>query len=107
MRTAKFAAVIVFLASAPIADATSVSPDPKQAPSGTYELEPRHTQIIFAIAHFGITNFYGRFDRASGSLHFDSVNPEKSSVSISIDTTSLDTQNDTLTKELQGAEIFD
>jgi polyisoprenoid-binding protein YceI len=99
------AAVAAVLAST--AAAQSVSTDPKQAPTGVYQLEPRHTQIQFAVTHFGITDYFGRFDKASGTLNFSPSSPEKSSVSISIDTTSLDTPSSALAKELQGSDIFD
>jgi polyisoprenoid-binding protein YceI len=87
--------------------AAQVSTDPRHAPTGAYRLEPRHTQIQFAIAHLGITDFLGRFDKASGTLNFNASDPAKSSVSITIDLTSLDTQNHELNTELQGPDIFD
>jgi polyisoprenoid-binding protein YceI len=89
------------------AHAISVATDPKQAPSGTYEIEPRHTQVVFAIAHFGLTDFYGRFDKVSGELNFDPADPTKSTTSIDIDTSSLDTPNAQLNSELQGTATFD
>ena len=89
------------------ASALSVSADPKNAPAGAYQLEPRHTQVLFAIPHFGITDYYGRFDKTSGSLNFNPSDPAASSVSVVIDTTSVDTMSQELTGELQGPTVFD
>jgi polyisoprenoid-binding protein YceI len=103
----RFAITILMLAVASTASAMSVSSDPRQAPTGVYQLDPRHVQVQFAITHFGISDFFGRFEKASGTLNFNAVDPAKSSVTISIDTKSLNTQNSALDDELQGAPIFD
>ena len=47
----------------------------RQAPTGRYAMETRHSQVLFAIAHQGITDYYGRFDKLSGTLAFDSAEP--------------------------------
>lgn len=101
--------ILVFLAACLIlpAGAQSVSTDAKQAPTGRYANDPGHTQILFSIFHAGTTNYYGRFDRATGTLNYDSPEPEKSSVSIQIDMTSLDVPSATLVTELKGPNVFD
>lgn len=99
------AASFVLLVVAGPAPALS-SADPKQAPTGSYSLETRHSQVLFAIPHLGITDYYGRFDKLSGSLNFNSGAPEKSSVSITIDMTSIDTPSRELMGELMGAGVF-
>lgn len=81
--------------------------DPKQAPTGVYALETRHSQVLFAIPHLGITEYYGRFDKLSGSLNFTAGEPEKSSVSVAIDMTSIDTPSRELMGELMGPNVFD
>jgi polyisoprenoid-binding protein YceI len=104
-RLAAVAAALTFVAQS--AYAVSVSPDPKQAPAGGYALEQRHTQVLFAIPHFGITNYYGRFDKISGTLNFNPNDPAASAVSVAIDTSSIDTTSQELTGELQGPNVFD
>jgi polyisoprenoid-binding protein YceI len=82
------------------------SSDPKLAPTGSYSLETRHSQVLFAIPHLGITDYYGRFDKLSGSLAFNSGAPEKSSVNITIDMTSIDVPSHELVGELMGTGVF-
>ncbi len=84
-----------------------VSTDPKQAPAGTYQMETRHTQVLFAIPHFGITDYYGRFEKVSGTLNFNPAAPEKSSVSVSIGTGSANVMSSELVGELIGPSVFD
>ncbi|HEY1709745.1 MAG TPA: YceI family protein [Rhizomicrobium sp.] len=83
-----------------------VSTDPSRAPSGAYTVEPRHTQVLFAIPHFGITDFYGRFEKISGTLNFNASAPEKSAVDVTIQMDSLNTPNATLNKELVATDVF-
>lgn len=86
--------------------AIASSGDPKQAPTGSYSLETRHSQVLFAIPHLGITDYYGRFDKLSGTLNYNSGAPEKSSVNISIDMSSIDMPSHELMGELMGAGVF-
>lgn len=106
MRFGALALTFTILAIAQSAHA-DVSTDPKRAPSGSYMLEPRHTQVLWAIPHYGITEFYGRFEKASGTLSFSAGSPEKSAVNVTIQMSSLSTQNGPLTTELIGNGVFD
>lgn len=84
-----------------------VSTDPKQAPAGAYQMETRHSQVLFAIPHFGITDYYGRFEKVSGTLNFNPGAPEKSAVSVSIDTASANVMSSELVGEMIGPSVFD
>ena len=83
------------------------SADPKKAPTGSYSMDPRHSLVVFAIPHLGITDYYGRFDRVTGSLSFNAGAPEKSSVNVTIDMTTIDTPSKELIGELSGGSVFD
>ena len=100
--------VLASLALLAIAGAAQAAPsaDAKKAPTGSYSMDPRHSLIVFAIPHLGITDYYGRFDHVTGSLSFNSGAPEKSSVSVTIDMTSLDVPSKELVSELSGTGVF-
>ncbi|HVU20576.1 MAG TPA: YceI family protein [Rhizomicrobium sp.] len=83
------------------------SDDPKKAPTGSYSLDPRHSQVQFAIPHLGITDYHGRFDRVTGNLSYNAGAPEKSSVSVTIDMTTVDVPSKELVGELSGPNVFD
>ena len=100
-------AVVAFATTFLPTRAQSVSTDAKQAPTGRYAVEKGHTQVLFSIFHQGTTNYYGRFDKASGTLNYDAPQPEKSAVTITIDMSSIDTPSSTLNAELAGASTFD
>jgi polyisoprenoid-binding protein YceI len=61
------------------------------APKGAYQLDEQHTQIIFGIKHEGISTFYGRLGKVSGTVNFDQAKPENSVLNVSVDTTTIDT----------------
>ena len=107
MRRLALTACLSVAALAGLANAAGVSTDPKQAPAGTYQMETRHTQVVFAIPHLGLTDYYGRFEKVSGTLNFNPTAPEKSSVSVTIDTSSANVMSSELVGEIVGPSVFD
>jgi polyisoprenoid-binding protein YceI len=99
-------AVLLVAAVSSAASAADVSKDTARAPYGAYKLEPEHSLVIFAISHLGMTDYYGRFDRLSGTLNFDNNEPEKSAANITIDTTSVDTPSSRLNDTLKDPSVF-
>ncbi len=90
-----------------VANAAGISTDPRQAPAGTYQMETRHTQVLFAIPHLGLTDYYGRFEKVTGTLTFNPAAPEKSAVSVTIDTASANVMSSELMGEIVGPGVFD
>ncbi|MBO1324474.1 YceI family protein [Acetobacter sp. TBRC 12305] len=81
--------------------------DAAQAQSGTYDVEPAHTQITFSVLHLGFTNYSGVFSNVSGTLSLDTKNPATSRLSVSIPVASVQTTSARLTDELKGDQWFD
>lgn len=104
MRPAIAIVLVAALAGPALAQASS---DPKQAPTGAYAMEVRHSQLLFAIPHLGITDYHGRFDKLSGTLNYNSGDPAKSAVAVAVDMSSIDTPSRELIGELSGAHVFD
>jgi polyisoprenoid-binding protein YceI len=75
-------------------------------PAGDYTLDKAHASLIFRVNHLGFSNFTGRFVRYDAKLQFDPANLGASNVQVSIDPSSIETDNppaDFLTM-LAGAE---
>jgi polyisoprenoid-binding protein YceI len=72
-------------------------------PKGSYTIDPRHTQIIFGIRHMGLSTFYGRFAKETGTLTFDPAAPETAALNVEIDMTAIQTHVEELDKELSGS----
>jgi len=82
---------------------SSVSKDPAKAPSGTYQLDPRHTSIIARVGHAGGISFsMFRFGTASGTLNWNSADPAASQVNVTVDMTSIQTPVANFASELVG-----
>lgn len=100
------AALVVGLLAGNPASAQVVT-NAAQAQSGTYAVEPGHTQVGFSVLHFGFTNYLGVFSNVSGTLKLDAKNPASSKLSVSIPVASVQTTSAKLDDELKGDQWFD
>ncbi|HEY0238290.1 MAG TPA: YceI family protein [Friedmanniella sp.] len=62
--------------------------------SGTYTLDPAHTEIGFVARHAMVTKVRGSFGTFEGTGVVDASDFSRSTVSVSIDATSIDTRNE-------------
>ncbi|HSZ74224.1 MAG TPA: YceI family protein, partial [Rhizomicrobium sp.] len=74
--------------------------DTQNVPKGNYVLDPDHAQVIFTITHMGLSSFYGRLGKVTGTLAFDVAAPEQSTLDVQIDMTTIDTHVPKLDGEL-------
>lgn len=65
---------------------------PALAASQHYALDPGHTQVHFWWSHFGFSNPGASFNISKGTLVWDSSDPSKSSVAVTIPVSSVNTQ---------------
>jgi len=70
---------------------TEAPPVEVNAPSGEYALDPHHTTVTVRAQHFGLANYTLRFNTVSGTLNFNAENPAQSTITATVDVTSLDT----------------
>ncbi len=101
MRWKMFAILPVAVFAAGLSVAAPAAPP--TAEKGNYTIDPRHTQVLFGIKHMGLSTFYGRFSKASGTLSFDPATPETSALAVTIDMTAIDTHVSELDEELSGS----
>lgn len=62
-----------------------------KAPAGRYKLDPDHASLIFKIRHLGLADYAARFTRFDATLTLDPQDLAKSSVTATIDPTSVRT----------------
>ena len=72
-----------------------------------YEIDARHTQVLFTYSHFGLSNITGRFSDVTGTIAFDVANPAASSVNVTIPVDSVSTGVPKLDEHLQSPDFFD
>ncbi|MEE8393765.1 MAG: YceI family protein [Rhodospirillales bacterium] len=65
-----------------------------------------HFYAGFKISHLGLSNIHGRFNKISGEILFDSDNPEKSRINVTVDTSSVDTNLVKRDNHLRSPDFF-
>lgn len=75
--------------------------------TGTWEIDPTHTTIGFSVRHAMIAKVRGRFTDFGGTFTLDGADPANSSAELTVQMTSIDTQNDDRDNHLRSAEFFD
>lgn len=70
-------------------------------------MDAAHTDISFVVTRLLISKVHGNFDKFDGTLLYDESNVENSSVSLSIDATSIDTRNEKRDHHLNSPDFFD
>lgn len=73
----------------------------------TYKLDASHASVGFSVRHLGISNVKGSFPRVSGTLVLDEKNIGKSSVEVTLDAASVNTNDANRDKHLRAADFFD
>jgi polyisoprenoid-binding protein YceI len=73
----------------------------------TWQIDPMHTQVEFAVKHFGMMTVRGRFNDVEASGTVDPVEPEKSRIEVVIDVASLNTHNAQRDNDLRGSYFLE
>lgn len=90
-----------------LATAMAVASFNAAAAGVTYKLDPQHTNVIASWSHFGYSHPSANFGEASGTLVYDAVAPENSSVEVTLPLSGLDTFVPALDEHLKTADFFD
>jgi polyisoprenoid-binding protein YceI len=77
------------------------------AQAATFEIDPVHTTVQFAVRHMMVSNVRGTFGKVSGTVNLDETDPAKSSVQATIDATSLDTREPKRDAHVKSADFLD
>jgi polyisoprenoid-binding protein YceI len=75
--------------------------------TGTYTIDPTHSRIGFVARHAMVTKVRGSFNEFEGTGHFDAEQPERSTLSVTIQAASIDTRNADRDAHLRGNDFFD
>lgn len=72
-----------------------------------WEIDRAHSAASFAVKHFGVSTVRGNFTNITGTILIDDKNLANSSVDVTIDTTTVNTQNERRDNHLKSADFFD
>lgn len=76
--------------------------DYRQAPAGTYAIDPDHASVIARVSHLRYSWSIFRFDRVSGTLKWDPANTANSSLTAKVETASITSNVKGFAEELSG-----
>ena len=74
--------------------------------AGTWQIDPAHTSVEFAVTPLMISKVRGRFSDISGTVVTDGT-PEGSRIEVEIGAASIDTHEPTRDNHLRSADFFD
>jgi len=81
------------------------------AGAATYNIDDSkagaHSQIDVQVSHLGISWVKGRFDNFSGTFEYDKDQPNNSSINVTIDTTSFDSNHAKRDKHVMSSDFLD
>ncbi len=92
----------ILAASALFAAASSAWAEPS-----TYAFDPMHTEVRFCWSHLGFSRQCAHFTSYNGELLYDEANPEKSQLTVSFKTDSLETLVPIFNEHMKGDKLFD
>lgn len=87
--------------------AAAVFAVPSIAAASTWEIDPAHSSAKFTVKHMMITNVTGEFGNVTGTVNLDDKDPSKTTVTASVDTTTINTNQAKRDAHLKSPDFFD
>jgi polyisoprenoid-binding protein YceI len=73
----------------------------------SYVVDPTDSSVSFSVKHIVVSEVRGRFKKFSGSIKFDDTDLSKSSVAFTVETPTVDTNNEKRDNDLRGPIFLD
>src|ERR1700730_13520303 len=73
----------------------------------TWQIDPYHLQVEFAVKHFGMMTIRGHFSDVTATGQIDPQNPAASAVEVDIKTASIKTNNEQRDNDLRGSNFLE
>jgi polyisoprenoid-binding protein YceI len=78
-----------------------------RSPAASYALDASHSEIGFSVRHMVFAKVRGQFKEWAADVSYDAADPLRSSVTVEIDTASIDTREPQRDTHLRSADFFD
>ena len=80
---------------------------PALAQTTAWKVDPNHTAAQFSVKHLGVSTVRGAFMKTAGEIQLDEKDMTKSQVDVTVDTTSVDTRNESRDKDVKSPNFLD
>jgi polyisoprenoid-binding protein YceI len=77
------------------------------AQTATWNIDPAHSEVDFTVRHMSISNVHGQFGGIKGTIVRNASDLTKSTVSVTIDVSTIDTGVSARDNDLKSAHFFD
>jgi polyisoprenoid-binding protein YceI len=74
--------------------------------AGTWDIDPVHSEVAFTVRHMAVSKVRGRFDKFEGVI-VTGEDPLSSTVTATIDATSINTNNEQRDGHIKSADFFE
>ena len=74
--------------------------------TGTWTIDPVHSEVSFVVRHMMVSKVRGRFDTFDGTIE-TAADPLQSTVTATVDLSSVNTGNETRDNHIRSADFFD
>jgi polyisoprenoid-binding protein YceI len=80
---------------------------PAAAANSQWQIDSQHASAQFAVKHLMISTVHGEFHGVTGTVNWDDKDITKSTIDVTIDTTSVDTREPKRDAHLKSPDFFD
>ena len=80
---------------------------PGQSNAADFVVDASHSNVSFKVRHMMVTNVRGEFGTFSGEVSYDPKNPTQTTAKVSIDASSIDTNDEKRDGHLKSPDFFD
>ena len=77
------------------------------AHAASYQVDPVHSTVGFAIKHLGLSEVHGNFTNFTGKIEYDPAKPEEFKAAGTVEVASINTGNTMRDNHLRSPEFFD
>lgn len=77
------------------------------AQASTWAIDPAHSEVDFVVRHMSVSNVHGRFGNLKGTIARNDADVSKSTVSVTIDVSTVDTGVPARDTDLKSNNFFD
>lgn len=77
------------------------------AQTSTWTSDPAHSEVDFSIRHLGVSNVHGRIGKVAATILLNESDVTKSTVTATIDVTTVDTGEQPRDNHIKSADFFD
>src|SRR6201989_3035533 len=73
----------------------------------TYQIDPVHSNVQFAVRHLMVSNVRGTFTGVAGTVTYDPANPSATTIEATVDVNTVSTNDEKRDGHLKTADFFD